>query len=86
MHHVIAGLQIELVGGECAQMLDAGFSDGLRKIEQIFCAEYGEAALLEYGAARDIAADESHRSAAGLRPFTQVFRRAIARQIDLVRH
>ena len=47
MDHVIAGLQIELIGGKGAEVRLARFRGRLRRFEQIFGAEDREPAFLE---------------------------------------
>ena len=60
MHHVIAGLQIDQVGGEGSQRGFAGRRAGHQfgSFEQVFAAEYGEARIAENHAAANGAANQ----------------------------
>ena len=60
MHHIVAGLQIDQVGGESSQRGLAGWRarHQFGSVEQVFAAEYGEAGIAEDHAAPNRAADQ----------------------------
>ncbi len=84
--HVIAGLEIELIGGETLRALQActGFAavsgDSKRSSEPKIASR----AFLKYRAARDVAADQRDARAQRLRALLQIFRHLLAAEIDLI--
>ena len=86
MNHVIAGLEIELIGGESREVRLARFRGRLRRFEQVFGAEDREAPFLKHRAARHISADQRDARAERLRALLQIFGNLLALQIDLIGH
>ena len=84
--HVIAGFQIELIGGENSRP-GVGLrwpGDGLRRFEQIFRAEDRQTRFLKHGPARHIAADQRDSGAQRLRALAQILGDLLAAEIDLI--
>src|ERR1019366_2451160 len=87
VNDVVAGFEIELVGGE-----DAGGFVGFGRFgyrvggfEEIFRTEDGTAAFLKHVAALDVAADERNAGTHRLRALREVFGDLLAAEIDLIR-
>ncbi len=86
MDHVIAGLQIELIGRKGSEVRLARPRHRFRRFEQILGTKNGEPAFLKYRPSRHVPADQRDTRADGLGSFFQVLRNLLAAEIDPVRN
>jgi hypothetical protein len=91
MHHIIAGLQIDQVGGEGGQrgLAGRGARHQFGSVEQVFAAEDGEAGIAENHPAADRSPDQINgcRRSSHVGPLGQIFGRRIGLvETELVGH